>query len=64
MLNVYDESSKRLRRGYQINDIANLRTEPINPIDMIQFHWPPFFRFQEKAYIDAFTQIIRKGRFF
>ena len=31
-----------------------------NAVDMIQLHWPPTLRWQEKAYINAFTEAIEE----
>lgn len=31
-------------------------------IDMIQLHWPPSLRWQEKAYIEAFSEVVKEGK--
>jgi len=45
MITAAKESSKRLQK----------------PIDILQLHWPPSLQWQEKEYLQAFSQVVEAG---
>ena len=51
----------RIGKSSMFNSIAASKERIKRPIDTLQLHWPPTLRWQQPAYLDAFSDAVRCG---